>query len=77
MLIEEGGEEEEKTKQVAKIFSEPPMNKFPLSKQHGLVLMLHRAMEEGKKKENVKREEGGMIVFKNVIHQKRLNHMHS
>lgn len=27
--------------------SEPPMNNFPLSKQHGLVLMLQRAMGEG------------------------------
>lgn len=43
-------------------FLEPPMNKFPLSKQHGLVFMLHRAMEEEKK--NVEREERDMIALK-------------
>lgn len=42
--------EERIKKHVAEIFSEPLMNKFPLSKQHGLVLMLHRAMEEEKRK---------------------------
>lgn len=46
--------------------SKPLMNKFPLSKQHGLVLMLQRAMEEEeeKKKANVKREERDLIVLK-------------
>lgn len=42
------------------------MNKFPLSKQHGLVLMLHRAKEEEVKKANVEREKMFVIVWKIV-----------
>lgn len=39
-------------------FSKPLMSKFLLSKQHGLVLMLHRAMGEEKKRKCRKGGEG-------------------
>lgn len=60
---------EERKKNVAEIFSKPLMNKFSLSKQHGLVLMLHRAMKEEKRKCSKGGE--GHDCFKYWIYQRR------
>lgn len=60
---------EERKKNVAEIFSKPLMNKFSLSKQHGLVLMLHRAMEEEKRK--CRKGGEGHDCFKYWIYQRK------
>lgn len=54
------------------------MNKFPLSKQHGLVLMLQRAMEEEEEKKSKCKKGGeGLDRFKNLIHQRRQKKKHA
>lgn len=61
---------EEQKKNFRVFSSKPLMNKLPLSKQHGLVLMLHRAMGE-EEKSKCKKGGEGHNRFKNLIHQRR------